>query len=115
MPASPVRFAPVQVAPDKEARELRRWKISLIPFAASQALDISSSWNMRELNPVLAGSDGRFGAHAATIKIGGASAFLGIQYLVVKKYPRAARVFEKINWSGAALTSSFAIHNYAIR
>jgi hypothetical protein len=95
--------------------DVRRWKVSLIPLVVSQTLDISSSWGMRELNPVLSGPDHRFGGQAVAVKIGASSAFIGIQYLVVKKYPRSARVFEKINWSGAALTSAFAVHNYAIR
>ena len=115
LPISPVRLAPARVADVRENRDLYRWKLSLIPLAGSQVLDVSSSWGMRELNPVLAGSDGRFGAQAATVKLGVAGAFVGVQYLVVRKFPRTARVFTKINWAGAALTSSFAVHNYAIR
>jgi hypothetical protein len=70
---------------------------------------------MRELNPVLAGGDGRFGAQAATVKLGVVGVFAGVQYLIVRKFPRTASAFAKINWAGAALTSSFAVHNYAIR
>jgi hypothetical protein len=110
LPAAPVRLATVS-----ENRDLHRWKLSLVPLAASQALDASSSWGMRELNPVLAGPDGRFGARAATVKLGVVGAFVGIEYLLVKKYPHAARAFEKINWAGAAVTTSFAAHNYMIR
>src|ERR1700676_884249 len=47
----------------------RRWKISLAPVLASQAVDVASSYGMRELNTVLAGPDGRFGARAAGIKL----------------------------------------------
>lgn len=115
LPISPVRLAPPRVAGVRENRDLRRWKLSLIPLAGSQVLDVSSSWGMRELNPVLAGNDGRFGAQAAAVKLGVAGAFVGVQYLVVRKFPRTSRVFSKINWAGAALTSSFAVHNYAIR
>ncbi len=115
LPFSPVQLAPARVTDVQESRDMRRWKVSLIPLAGSQILDVSSSWGMRELNPVLAGSDGRFGAEAATVKLGVAGAFVGVQYLLVRKFPRTARVFSKINWAGAALTSSFAVHNYAIR
>jgi hypothetical protein len=96
-------------------RANRAWKISLIPVLASQLLDTTSSYGMRELNPMLAGPDGRFGAKAAGIKFGATAAILGIEYLVVKKYPGAARTFSKLNWAGAAVTSSFAVHNYSIR
>jgi hypothetical protein len=113
LPVAPVRLAPGSIV--SQGRDLHRWKLSLVPLAASQALDLSSSWGMRELNPVLAGQDGRFGAQAATVKLGAVGALVGIEYLIVKKYPRTARAFEKINWSGAALTSGFAVHNFMIK
>jgi hypothetical protein len=94
---------------------VRHWEFSLIPLVASQALDISSSWGMRELNPVLAQSNGAFGAKSAVVKAGAIGAFVGLQYLLVRKSPRTARIFEKMNWGGVALTTAFAIHNYAIR
>jgi hypothetical protein len=84
-------------------------------LAASQALDITSSYGMRELNPMLAGQDGRFGAKATTIKIGGAAAAVGVEYLIVKKWPSSARVLAKLNWASSILTGSFAVHNYAIK
>lgn len=93
----------------------KSWKWSLAPLAASQALDVASSYGLRELNPVLAGADGRFGARAASVKLGVVGAFVGVEYLIVKAHPGAARVLSRINWSGAALTTSFAVHNYSIR
>jgi hypothetical protein len=107
-----LQSAPVRVHEDVS---LRRWKISLIPFAASQGFDIASSYGMRELNPALAGPNGQFGAQSAAIKVGATGAFIGIQYLIVRKHPGAAKFFTKINWAGAALTSSFAVHNYMVR
>lgn len=99
----------------KPAKIPNSWKWSLAPLAASQVLDIASSYGMRELNPALAGADGRFGAKAAAMKIGVVGALMGVEYLIVKAHPGAARVLSKINWSGAALTTSFAVHNYSIR
>jgi hypothetical protein len=98
-----------------DAHATRSWKISLIPLVASQGLDTSSSWGMRELNPVLADRDGAFSGKAAAVKFGAVGAFIGIEYLVIRKYPRSARVFAKMNWAGAILTTGFAVHNYAIR
>lgn len=94
---------------------LAAWKWSLAPLAASQGLDIASSYGMRELNPLLAGSRGEFGMKAAAIKAGMTAAFVGVEYLIVKAHPRAAKIFTKMNWSGAALTTGFAAHNFAIR
>jgi hypothetical protein len=93
----------------------RTWKISLAPVVASQALDVASSYGMRELNPVLAGPDGRFGARGAGIKLSATAGLLGIEYLIVRKYPRSASVFSKINWSASAMTTGFAAHNFSIR
>lgn len=93
----------------------RRWEVSLVPVLASQALDTASSYGMRELNPALAGPDGRFGARAAGIKLGAAGALLGIEYLIVGSHPGAARVFSKINWAASLVTVGFAVHNVSIR
>src|SRR4051794_26690312 len=75
------------------------WKISLAPLIASQVLDMSSSWGMRELNPALASADGTFGMKAASMKIGATAAMVGVEYLLVKKYPKSARILTKMNWS----------------
>jgi hypothetical protein len=91
------------------------WKWSLAPVLASQALDATSSYGMRELNPVLAGSGGRFGMQFTSIKLGVTGALLGVEYLIVRAHPGSARVFTKLNWAAAALTFGVAAHNYAIR
>ena len=94
---------------------MRRWEISVAPLVASQALDAFSSWGMRELNPVLADPNGGFGMKSAAVKFGTVGALIGVEYLLAKRSPRAARIFAKLNWSGAAVTTGLAIHNYAIR
>ena len=91
------------------------WKWSLAPFVASQGLDMASSYGMRELNPLLAGPQQQFGSKAVLVKAGVTAAFVGVEYLIVKAHPGAAKAFNKINWSGAALTTGFAAHNWAIR
>jgi hypothetical protein len=91
------------------------WKWSLAPMVASQGLDIASSYGMRELNPLLAGPQDQFGVKAAMVKVGVTAALVGVEVLIVKAHPGAAKIFTKINWSGAALTAGFAAHNFAIR
>jgi len=91
------------------------WKWSLAPLAASQGLDIASSYGMRELNPLLAGPQDQFGVKATLLKVGITGALVGAEYLIVKAHPGVAKIFTKINWSGAALTTGFAAHNWAIR
>ena len=94
---------------------LRSWKISVAPLVASQALDVSSSYGMRELNPLLASPNGGFEMKGAAIKLGVTGAVVGAEYLIVRKYPRSARVIAKLNWTSGIVTTGFAIHNYAIK
>ena|ERR1700683_137223 len=91
------------------------WKWSLAPLVASQALDISSSYGMRELNPLLADRQGQFGAQSAVLKVGVTAGLIGVEYLIVKAHPASARMFTKLNWGAAALTTGFAVHNFAIK
>lgn len=93
----------------------RAWKRSVIPVVASQALDVASSYGLRELNPLLADSSGRFGPKAASIKLGATAGALGLEYWIARQHPRAARAMSMINWSSSVLTSTFAVHNFAIR
>jgi hypothetical protein len=94
---------------------LASWKWSLAPVLASQALDATSSYGMRELNPILGGSDGRFGMQSVSIKLGVTGALLGAEYLIVRAHPRAARMFTKLNWAAAMVTFGVAVHNYSIK
>jgi hypothetical protein len=93
----------------------KSWKISLAPLVVSQALDVSSSYGMRELNPLLASANGGFEMKGAAIKLGVTGAVVGVEYLIVRKYPRSARVISRLNWTSGIVTAGFAVHNYAIR
>jgi hypothetical protein len=97
------------------AAAVRSWKISLAPLIASQALDASSSYGMHELNPVLASANGGFEMKGVMLKLGVTGAVVGAEYLIVRKYPRSARVIAKLNWTTGIVTTGFAIHNYAIK
>lgn len=115
IPPLTVEAAAQRATTEASTRSYRQWKISLAPVVASQALDVASSYGMRELNPMLAGADGRFGPRAAGIKLGATAGLLGIEYLLVRKFPGSARVLSKINWSASALTTGLAVHNFSIR
>ncbi|HTB15134.1 MAG TPA: hypothetical protein VK752_26365 [Bryobacteraceae bacterium] len=97
------------------AAGLRSWKISIAPLVTSQTLDAASSYGMRELNPLLASSNGGFEMKAAAIKLGATGVLVGVEYLVVRKYPRSARAISKLNWTTGIITTGFAVHNFAIR
>jgi len=92
----------------------KKWAISLAPLVASEALDAASSYGLRELNPVLAQPDGRFGMKAAGVKFGVIGGLIGVEYLLVRKCPRSAKFFTVINWTTAGATTGLAIHNYTL-
>lgn len=105
----------IETADQYSAESIRVWKRSLIPLAVSQTLDITSSYGMRELNPMLAGADGRFGQKAIAIKAATTGAIVGVEYLIVKKWPKAGRVLSKLNWASSFVSAGLAVHNYAIK
>lgn len=117
-PAAAERYIPQarqQYVQKQQEAALRAWKISLVPVVASQSLDIASSYGMIERNPLLAGPDGRFSTKALSIKLGTTAAIIGVEYLIVKKWSGSARVLSKVNWGTSALTTGFAVHNFAIK
>jgi hypothetical protein len=101
---------------DESARStaLRSWKWSLVPLVASQSLDVASSYGLRELNPLIANSNGAFGAGSVAMKAGITGAIIGVEYLIVRSHPRAAKVLSIMNWSSAAITTGVAVHNYTL-
>lgn len=88
---------------------------SMIAVAASQAMDISSSYGMHELNPALAGQSGRFDAQSALLKAGIAGGLLAVEYVIARKHPNAAKVLWKLNLISAGATGAVAAHNYSLR
>ncbi len=97
-----------------DSRWRRQWAISLAPLFASEALDAASSYGMRELNPLLAGSNGGFGMKATAIKFGVVGALAGAEYFVVRKHPASAKLFTIVNWVTAGATTGLAVHNYGL-
>jgi hypothetical protein len=98
-----------------EDRSYKAWKLSLAPMIAGFAVDAASSRGLRETNPVLAGSDGQFGAKGAMIKVGIAVALVSVEYLIVRKHPSAGKFLWKLNIGAAAVSGVTAAHNYSLR
>ncbi len=49
------------------------------------------------------------------MKFGVISGLIGAEYLIVRKYPRAAKAFSVVNWTSAGITTGLAVHNYNLR
>ena len=90
----------------------KRWWASVAAMVGASALDCQSSWGRQELNPVLAGADGRFGAKALGIKAGVAASVAVAQYFLLRKSPGAEKYFTYGNLGMAGVFSAAAYRNH---
>lgn len=100
------------------------WKASIAVLGTATLVDAQSSWGRRELNPVLSGSGGRFGAQGVSIKAGiAAGAVLG-QYFTLRRiektYGKEAAErgyfgFAMANLASGAAFGAVAAHNYSLK
>lgn len=103
-------------SPTRPDAGARLWRASIVAVAAANAMDVHSSWGKHELNPTLAGPDGRFGGQGALLKLGLQGSLLGIEYLFTRHHPsgRLYRALAVLNFGVAAGIGSVAAHNYTI-
>ncbi|MEP7363052.1 MAG: hypothetical protein ABI972_07345 [Acidobacteriota bacterium] len=93
-------------------RPNRLWKTSLAVMAAASALDLVSSLGRRELNPLLRGGDGRFGARGFAFKSGLTGGALITQMLLMRNNPHAAPYATVANFGMAGVFTSAVLHNF---
>jgi hypothetical protein len=89
------------------------WKASIVTIAGAKVADIASSWGKREMNPIP--GRGAFGGRQTAISGGITAGVVGMEFLVVKRCPKAARVFRWVNFGAAGVVSAVAVHNYQLR
>jgi hypothetical protein len=87
------------------------WKLSLLALAAAHAADASTSWNKRELNPVLSAPSASFGWQALAIKAAFAGASVSFQAVFLHRHPELAKRFAVINYVEAGVIGGVAVHN----
>jgi hypothetical protein len=97
-------------------KQLNLWKASAAALLTGNAMDATSSWGKYELNPVLSGSEGRFGKGGALLKLGVAGGVVVVEYLVLRRRPSRslARGLAWINFGDAAATSAVAGRNFGM-
>ncbi|MEO8128551.1 MAG: hypothetical protein ABJF23_07300 [Bryobacteraceae bacterium] len=110
--ASAQSFAPREPRPEiRRSGSQKFLRISMAVLAAATVADTASSWNRRELNPLLQGPNGRFGAKGMSLKFGLAGSVISVQWLVTRKAPQTERTFAITNLALSGLLSGVAIHN----
>lgn len=95
--------------------ENRFWKWSTAALLAGTSADMASSYGHRELNPLLAGQDGRFGGRGVVIKAGMAGGVILFQWIVLRRNPRASKVFGIANIGAGAAFGSVASRNVRVK
>lgn len=83
------------------------YKISVGALLLGHALDSSSSFNHRELNPILA-TNGRFAGRGIAIKSGA----IAVTLVALRKHRGASTV---VNFAAGGLLSGIAVRNWRIR
>ena len=87
------------------------WKASVAVLLAATAADAGTSIGRRELNPMLAGPNDRFGMRGVAIKgllTGGA---IGMQYVFLRKGNGGSKAASIANFGMASVYTSAALHN----
>lgn len=93
----------------------RIWKKSAIFLVTSSSIDIGSSLGKRELNPILAGHNGRFGSRGVTIKLGLLAGNLTAQHLILRNNPEKHKQLAIINLCTAGAYTGIAARNFSVK
>jgi hypothetical protein len=102
------------VRSDGERRMATIWKISIATMLATSAWDAASSMGKVERNPLLASSDGTFGAKGIGVKFGLAGLSLAPQ-LLLRNHKELRKVFAIANFVDAGIFAGVAAHNMGIQ
>jgi len=99
----------------QEVRHGKLWRVSVAVLCAVTIADMQSSMGRMEANPLLSSSDGRFSGRGMALKGVGVGAVVGVQWLLLRKNPKAAPWAAGVNFAAAALTGTAVIHNHMLK
>lgn len=109
-PATAVRNL-VQPEFQKAAPRTMEWKFSLLALAAAHSADAATSWNKREMNPMLSPNSGAFGVQTLVLKCAITAGSIGLQAILLRRHPGLAKMFARMNFVESGVISATAIHN----
>lgn len=101
----------VQPEIQKAKPKLMEWKFSLLALAAAHSTDVATSWNKREMNPMLSPSSGAFGMQTLAIKLAITGGSIALQAILLRRHPELAKMFARINFVETGVIGATAIHN----
>ena len=93
-----------------------QWKVSVAILGTIQAMDIASSWNQYEANPLARNQQGRFSpAKAIPIKAGIVLGTVLLQKYILKRYPKEQKYFVGANVVTSVIMGSITVRNWKVR
>jgi hypothetical protein len=111
--ASPLRSSRIASVSDDQ-RSVTLWKISMATMLAATAFDAASSWGKSEQNPLLASSNGTFGAKGLAIK-GSLAGVSLVPQLIFRNNKELRKIFTIINFGDTAMFTAIGAHNLGIK
>ncbi len=100
------------VRPEQSRKRSIWWKVSAAALAVATSVDAHSSWGRVEANPVLRGSNGRFGSQGVALKALITGGVLSAQYMMLKQHPKAEKYGMWTNFVLTGALGSAAAYNY---
>jgi hypothetical protein len=91
----------------------KSYKVSVASLAIATSADIGTSWGLYETREFV--GQGKFGPRQAMVSSAYAGAFLGVQYFIVRKWPKSQKVFKYVNFAGAGIEGMQAWKNGRLR
>src|SRR5258708_20789603 len=91
------------------------WRFSAAFLGAVTIADMQSSVGRQEGNPLLASQNGQFSGRGMALKGAGVGAMLGVQWLLLRKNPNAAKYAAGANFSMGPLTGAAVVHNHMVK
>ncbi len=104
-------LVPSMTPPTKPSSK-KLWWVSVAALAGASVLDARSSWGRHELNPLLQGPNGRFGARSVEIKSAIVGVGLAFQWIALRHHSqKIEKPLSIANLAAAGLTTGAAVHN----
>jgi hypothetical protein len=91
------------------------WRFSAAFLGAVTIADMQSSVGRQEGNPLLASRNGQFSGRGMALKGAGVGAMIGVQWLLLRKNPHAAKYAAGANFAAGALTGAIVVHNHMVK
>jgi hypothetical protein len=111
-PSAPTALSSlVQPERAKTQPKMTGWKLSLLALAAAHSADAATSWNKKELNPMLSPNSAAFGVQALALKCAITVVSIGVQALLLRRRPELAKAFGRINFMESGIIGATALHN----